>query len=88
MIERYQGGAKMEAIFERVKEVIGEQLGIEDLDTITMETTFIDDLGADSLDIVELIMALEEEFDMEIPEAEAEKISSVGDVVEYIQKNQ
>ena len=78
----------MEAIFERVKEVIGEQLGIEDLDTITMETTFIDDLGADSLDIVELIMALEEEFDMEIPEAEAEKITSVGDAVEYIKANQ
>ncbi len=78
----------MEAIFERVKEVMGEQLGIEDLDTITLDTTFIDDLGADSLDIVELIMALEEEFDMEIPEAEAEKISSVGDVVEYIEKNQ
>lgn len=78
----------MEAIFERIKEVIGEQLGIEDIETITMETTFIDDLGADSLDIVELIMALEEEFDMEIPEAEAEKITSVGDVVEYIQKHQ
>lgn len=78
----------MEAIFERVKDVIGEQLGIDDLDTITMETTFIDDLGADSLDIVELIMALEEEFDLEIPEAEAEKISSVGDVVEYINSNQ
>lgn len=78
----------MEAILERVKEVISEQLGIEDLDTITIDTTFIDDLGADSLDIVELIMALEEEFDMEIPEAEAEKIISVGDVVEYIQKAQ
>ncbi len=78
----------MEAILERVKDVIGSQLGIEDLDTITMDTTFIDDLGADSLDIVELIMALEEEFDMEIPEVEAEKIASVGDVVEYIQKNQ
>ncbi len=78
----------MEAIFDRVKEVIGEQLGIEDLDTITMETTFIDDLGADSLDIVELIMALEEEFDMEIPEAEAEKITSVGEAVEYIKSNQ
>lgn len=78
----------MEAIFERVKEVIGEQLGIEDLESITMETTFIDDLGADSLDIVELIMALEEEFDMEIPEAEAEKISSVSDVVEYINGNE
>ncbi len=78
----------MEAILERVKEVICEQLGIEDVDSITMETTFIDDLGADSLDIVELIMALEEEFDMEIPEAEAEKIISVGDVVEYIQKSE
>ncbi|MCX8075041.1 MAG: acyl carrier protein [Clostridia bacterium] len=77
----------MEAIFERVKEVISEQLGIEDMETITMETTFIDDLGADSLDIVELIMALEEEFDMEIPEAEAEKIVSVADVVEYIKSN-
>ena len=77
----------MEAIFERVKEVIGEQLGIEDLDTITMETTFIDDLGADSLDIVELIMALEEEFDMEIPDADAEKIVTVGDVVEYIKEH-
>lgn len=78
----------MEAILERVKEVISEQLGIEDVETITMDTTFIDDLGADSLDIVELIMALEEEFDMEIPEADAEKIISVGDVVEYIQKAQ
>ena len=78
----------MEPIFDRVREVIGEQLGIEDLDTITMETTFIDDLGADSLDIVELIMALEEEFDMEIPEAEAEKITSVGEAVEYIKSNQ
>ncbi len=78
----------MEAIFERVKEVIGEQLGIEDIESITMETTFIDDLSADSLDIVELIMALEEEFDMEIPEAEAEKIVTVGDAVEYIEKMQ
>lgn len=78
----------MEAIFERVKEVIGEQLGIDDIDTITMETTFIEDLGADSLDIVELIMALEEEFDLEIPEAEAEKISSVGEAVEYIKNNE
>lgn len=74
----------METILDRVKEVISEQLGVEDVENITLETTFIDDLGADSLDIVELIMALEEEFDMEIPEAEAEKIKSVGDVVDYI----
>ena len=74
----------MEEILGKVKKVISEQLGIDDLETITMDTTFIDDLGADSLDIVELIMALEEEFDMEVPEAEAEKIITVGDVVTYI----
>ena len=77
----------MDTVLEKVKEVISEQLGIEDTDSITTETTFIDDLGADSLDIVELIMALEEEFDMEISEEEAEKITSVGDVVSYIEEN-
>ena len=77
----------MDTVLEKVKEVISEQLGIDDTDSITTETTFIDDLGADSLDIVELIMALEEEFDMEFPEEEAEKITSVGDVVEYIENN-
>ena len=74
----------MDNVFDRVRDVIVEQLGIEDESSVTMTTTFIDDLGADSLDVVELIMALEEEFDMEIPEVEAEKIVSVGDVVEYI----
>ena len=74
-------------IFSRVKDVIAEQLGIDDLDTIKYESTFIDDLGADTLDVVELIMAFEEEFDMEIPEVEAEKISTVGDVVDYIKEN-
>ena len=78
----------MDNIFERVKDVIVEQLGIEDESSVTMTTTFIDDLGADSLDVVELIMALEEEFEMEIPEVEAEKIVSVGDVVEYIKSVQ
>lgn len=77
----------MDTVLEKVKEVISEQLGIDDTDTITTETTFIDDLGADSLDIVELIMALEEEFDMEIPDADAEKVVTVGDVVEYIKEN-
>ena len=72
-----------DAIFEKVKEVIIEQLAVED-DAIKLETSFIDDLGADSLDIVELIMALEEEFDLQIPDSEAEKITTVGDVVEYI----
>jgi len=77
----------VEGVFEKVRDVISEQLGVEDVEIITMDTTFIDDLGADSLDIVELIMALEEEFDVEIPEADAEKISTVGDVVEYIKAN-
>ena len=77
----------MEGVFEKVRGIISEQLGVEDVEIITMDTTFIDDLGADSLDIVELIMALEEEFDIEIPEADAEKISTVGEVVEYIKAN-
>jgi acyl carrier protein len=73
-------------VFEKVKKLIVEQLGVEE-DDIAMESSFIDDLGADSLDIVELIMALEEEFSLEIPDNEAEKITTVGDAVEYIQKN-
>lgn len=75
-----------EEIFEKVKEIIVEQLGVAE-NTVTMEASFIDDLGADSLDIVELIMALEEEFDLEIPDADAEKIVSVSDVVDYIKEN-
>jgi acyl carrier protein len=73
-------------IFDKIKEIIVEQLGVES-DVVTMETSFIDDLDADSLDIVELIMALEEEFDMEIPDEEAEKISTVGDVIDYIKSH-
>lgn len=73
-------------MFEKVKKIIVEQLGVEE-DEITMDSSFIDDLGADSLDIVELIMALEEEFDLEIPDSEAEKISTVGDIVDYIKNN-
>ena len=75
-----------EEVFEKVKETIIEQIGVTDT-AVTMEASFIDDLGADSLDIVELIMALEEEFDMEIPDADAEKIVTVGDVVEYIKEH-
>lgn len=66
-----------------MKSIISEQLGVDE-EEITMESSFIDDLGADSLDIVELIMALETEFDIEIPDEDAEKVTSVGDVVEYI----
>ena len=72
-----------EEIFDKVKEIIIEQLGVTE-SSITMEASFIDDLGADSLDIVELIMALEEAFDIEIPDADAEKVATVGDVVDYI----
>ena len=73
-------------IFDKVKEIIIEQLGVAE-SAITSEASFIDDLGADSLDIVELIMALEEEFDLEIPDSDAEKVVTVGDVVEYIKDN-
>jgi acyl carrier protein len=76
-------GGEKGMIFEKVRNIIAEQLGI-DPEEITMESSFIDDLGADSLDIVELIMALEEEFDIEIPDEDAEKIKTVGDVVEYL----
>ena len=72
-----------EEVFERVKGIIVEQLGVADT-AVTMEASFIDDLGADSLDIVELIMALEEEFEIEIPDADAEKVVSVQDVLDYI----
>jgi len=73
-------------VFEKVKKIVVEQLGVEEED-IALESSFIDDLGADSLDIVELIMALEEEFDLEIPDNEAEKITTVNDAVEYIKNN-
>ena len=74
-----------EEVFEKVKGIIVEQLGVAEA-SVTMEASFIDDLGADSLDIVELVMALEEEFDIEIPDADAEKVATVGDVVEYIKE--
>jgi acyl carrier protein len=73
-------------VFEKVKKIIVEQLGVEEED-VTMEASFIDDLGADSLDIVELIMAFEEEFELEIPDSDAEKIATVGDAVNYIKSN-
>ena len=72
--------------FEKVKAIVVDQLGVDEAD-VSMESTFIDDLGADSLDIVELIMAFEEEFDVEIPDDVAEKIKMVSDTVTYIDQN-
>ena len=69
--------------FEKIKEIIVEQFGVEEKD-VTMEASFIDDLGADSLDIVELIMAFEEEYDVEFDDEQAESMKTVGDVVEYL----
>ncbi|HTI69963.1 MAG TPA: acyl carrier protein [Candidatus Limnocylindria bacterium] len=72
------------SIEQRIKEIIVEQLGVNP-DQVTPEAKFIEDLGADSLDTVELVMALEEEFGNEIPDEEAEKLTSVGDVIRYIE---
>ena len=74
-------------MFEKIKDILVEQLGVDEED-VTMEASFIDDLGADSLDIVELIMAMEEEFDIEISEEDAENISTVGSAIEYIKERQ
>jgi len=73
----------MSDIFERVKDIIVEQLDVDE-SQVTMEASFAEDLDADSLDVVELVMELEDEFDLEIADEEAEKISTVGDAVEYI----
>ena len=78
--------ADADKTFEKVRDIVVEQLGVEP-DEVSIESTFIDDLGADSLDIVELIMAFEEEFNIEIPDEAAEKIKSVQDVVTYIDQN-
>ncbi len=69
--------------FEKIKKIIAEVLNVDE-EEITMDTTFVDDLGADSLDIYQIIMGIEEEFDIEIPNEEAEKIATVGDAVEQI----
>ena len=73
-------------IFEKVKAIVVEQLGVEK-EKVTKEATFVDDLAADSLDIVELVMSIEEEFDIEIADSEAEKIVTIADVVEFIKSN-
>ncbi|UCE17480.1 MAG: acyl carrier protein [Gemmatimonadota bacterium] len=74
------------ALEDRVRDLIVDQLGVSP-DEVTREASFIDDLGADSLDTVELIMAFEEEFGIEIPDEDAEKMSTVGDAIEYLEKH-
>ncbi len=75
------------SVEERVKNIITDQLAVE-LEKVTPTASFIEDLGADSLDIVELVMQMEEEFDLDIPDEDAEKIKTVGDVISYIQSKQ
>ena len=77
----------MSDIEARVKKIIAEQLGVPEAD-VANEKAFVADLGADSLDTVELVMAFEEEFDLEIPDEDAEKITTVGDAISYIKENQ
>ena len=77
----------MSTVEEQVKKIVAEQLGVKE-ETVTNEASFVDDLGADSLDTVELVMALEEEFECEIPDEEAEKITNVQQAIDYIQQHQ
>jgi acyl carrier protein len=77
---------KNKALVNKVKQIIAEQLGVEE-DEVTPSSSFVDDLGADSLDTVELVMALEENFDLEIPDEAAEKIRTVQDAIDYIEKH-
>ena len=72
-------------IFEKVKAIIGEQLDVEDVEGITLETSLMKDLEADSLDAVEIMMALEDEFEITIPDEDAEKFANIGDIVSYIE---
>lgn len=76
----------MATVFDRVKGIIVEQLGVDEAE-VTPEASFVEDLGADSLDVVELVMALEEEFEVEIPDEDAEKIVKVGEAVKYIEQH-
>src|SRR5690606_17133894 len=82
-ISRPGGVTAMSSIEERVKKIVVEQLGVKE-DEVTNNASFVDDLGADSLDTVELVMALEEEFECEIPDEEAEKITSVQQAIDYV----
>jgi acyl carrier protein len=76
----------MSTVEERVKKIVVEQLGVKE-EEVTSEASFVDDLGADSLDTVELVMALEEEFEIEIPDESAEKITTVQEAIDYIERH-
>ena len=73
-------------IFDKVKEILVDQLDVEE-EKVTMEASIVDDLGADSLDLVDMVMSLEEEFDVEIPDDQVENIKTVGDIVKYIEEH-
>lgn len=75
-------------VFDKVKEIIVDQLSVDNADDVTAEASIQDDLGADSLDVVDLVMALEEEFDLEIPDEKAKELKTVGQIVKYIEDNQ
>ena len=79
--------ADQKTIEQRVKEIIVNELGVE-AEKVTEDASFVEDLGADSLDTVELVMAFEEEFDIEIPDEDAEKLQTVGDAMRYLKENQ
>lgn len=74
-------------MFEKIRSIISEQLSIDDIDTITLDTSLTEDLEADSLDAVEVIMALEDEFGIEIPDEEAEHFKTIGDICKFIENN-
>lgn len=73
-------------VFEKVKAILSEQFDVEE-DTITLDTSVVDDLGADSLDVVDLLMSIEDEFEIEIPDTEIDNIKTVGELVKYIEEN-
>lgn len=78
-------GMVINMVFEKVRTILVDQLGIDDEDKVTMDASIVDDLGADSLDVVDLIMSLEEEFDVEIPDEDVESMKTVGDIVKYVE---
>lgn len=81
----YENGGKI-MVFDKIKEIIAEQLGVEE-DVITVDTNLMKDLEADSLDAVEIIMAIEDEYDIEVPDEDAEKFQTVTDIVKYVEDN-